>query len=105
MKLLADDLKALLPALYTQDEHRNPIVYAKFFTSDMYRVWFVIEGSTDRDDFRFFGYVIEGCEAGWSHFTLSELDTLSGSDGLPVKQDPCFQPKPFSEIFQSQQQV
>ena len=32
MKLLTDELRAQLPALYAQEKETDPMVYAKFFT-------------------------------------------------------------------------
>ena len=35
----------------------DPIVHTKFFTPDSNWTWYVTEGETEEDDFRFFGYV------------------------------------------------
>ena len=71
MKLPTPELRASLPPLYSQEKAPDPIVHAKFFTSDSNWTWYVTEGEADGDDFRFFGYVC-GMEGEWGYFALSE---------------------------------
>ena len=97
MDLLPDDVRDGLPALYSQEHTRNPVVHLKFFTPDSSWTWLVTEGQSDGDDFRFFGYVI-GLESEWGYFLLSQLATLRGPLGLPVERDLHFSPRPFNEV-------
>ena len=47
MKLLTDELRAKLPALYAQSAEADPIVYAKFFLPGTGWTWYVTEGSQE----------------------------------------------------------
>src|ERR1039458_5416820 len=98
MALLSAELRARLPALYSQDVNRDPIVHLKFFTPDSNWTWFVTEGSEDEGDFRFFGYVI-GFEEEWGYFVLSELESVRGPLGLAIERDLYFRPAPFGEVM------
>src|SRR5262249_148695 len=96
-KLLTDELRRELPALYSQDSQHDPFVYAKFFTPDAGWTWFVTEGEPDEDDFLFFGYVKGHClETGY--FSLSELEGAKGPFGLSIERDVFFNPGQWSEV-------
>jgi len=41
MKLLTDELRAKLPALYSQEHEADPVVYAKFFLPGTSWTWYV----------------------------------------------------------------
>jgi len=98
MALLTAELRARLPALYSQDGNQDLIVHLKFFTPDSNWTWFVTEGSEDEEDFRFFGYVI-GFEEEWGYFVLSELESVRGPLRLAIERDLYFRPAPFSETL------
>jgi Protein of unknown function (DUF2958) len=95
MKLLTDELRAQLPALYAQETEKDKMVYIKFFSPFTNWTWFVTEGSQEEDDFIFFGYVI-GFEKEWGYFALSELQSTRGVPA--VERDLHFTPKRQSEI-------
>ena len=97
MKLLTDDLRQRLPALYSQEGAADPVVHAKFFTPDSSWTWYVTEGSPDGGDFRFFGFVC-GLEDEWGYFLLSELESARGPLGLDIERDINFTPGPFSDV-------
>jgi hypothetical protein len=98
MRLLTDELRAQLPALYGQQNKSDPTVYAKFFTPDSGWTWYVTEGQEREDgDFICFGYVI-GLEKEWGHFSLSDLQSVRGKLGLPVERDLYFEPGSWSEV-------
>ena len=99
MELLTDELRAQLPALYSQDDNKDPVVHAKFFTPDSFWTWFVTEGSPENCDFIFFGYVIGQAEE-WGYFSLSALTDARGPMGLPIERDLRFKPGPWSEVEQ-----
>ena len=97
MQLLTDELRARLPALYAQENEKDPMVHAKFFTPWSNWTWFVTEGSQEGEDFIFFGYVI-GFEKEWGYFSLRELESARGPMGLTIERDLHFTPKRKSEI-------
>lgn len=100
MKLLTDELRKTLPALYSQEKEKDPTVVCKFFLPATKWTWFAIE--FDGDDL-FFGYVAgEYPELGY--FSLSELERLDGPFGLGVERDLYFEPQKLSEIKKEYEQ-
>jgi len=97
MELLTEELRARLPTLYAQENEKDPIIHAKFFTPWTAWTWLVTEGSQEDDDFIFFGYVI-GLEAEWGYFSLRELESIRGPGGLSIERDLHFTTKRKSEI-------
>jgi hypothetical protein len=97
--LFPSDLRKTLPRLTSQEGIGDPIVHVKFLAGDW--TWYVTEGSPDRDDFIFFGYVI-GVEGEWGYFSLSELTEASDALDCPIERDLGFEPTPFSQIMAEQ---
>jgi len=102
MQLLTEELKQQIPALYSQENEKDPIVYCKFFDPTGSWTWYVTEGEeTDNDEFLFFGFVI-GFDAELGYFTLSQLQTakqgLTGLRALPIERDLYFSPCRLSEV-------
>ena len=97
MKLLTDELRQSLPALYAQENEKDPMVHLKFFTPWTGWTWYITEGSPEGDDFIFFGYVI-GQEREWGYVSLNELESVRGPGGLRIERDLYFKPKRRSEI-------
>lgn len=95
MELLPEEVRARLPALYSQEGITDPTIHIRYFTPDSNWTWLVTEGSAEGEDFIFFGYVF-GFEEEWGYFALSELSTAHGPNGLPIERDLYFQPTPFS---------
>jgi len=93
MKLMTKELRKKIPPLYSQEGVKDPIVYAKYFTSDSHWTWYVLE--FDGKD-TFFGYV-EGDYSEFGYFSLSELEKIRGPLGLKVERDLYWEPKPLSE--------
>ena len=96
MKLLTEEIKSSLPALYYQENEKDPMVYVKYFDPTGSWTWYVTEGEeTDNGDFLFFGYVI-GFEAELGYFTLSQLESAKnkckGIMALPIERDLYFKP-------------
>jgi len=89
MKLLTDELRGRLPALYSQEAESEPVVYAKFFLPGTGWTWYVTEGGVEGDDFLFFGFVI-GLDSEFGYFLLSELEAARNSLGLAVERDLTF---------------
>jgi hypothetical protein len=98
MTLLTDELRAGLPALYSQEQNSNPTVHLKFFTPDSNWTWFATEGSERDGRFVFFGYVC-GFEEEWGYFTLEEMEEARGPRGLAIERDLFFKPAPFARVL------
>ena len=100
MKLLTKEIKQALPALYSQDEIKNPVVVCKFFTPDAGWTWYIVEGSEQEDgDWLFFAKVISPiCPDGeLGSVLLSQLEKVRGPLGLGIERDLYFKPKPLSQ--------
>jgi hypothetical protein len=99
MQLLPQEIRESLPPLYSQEGEADLIARVKFVTPGAVGwTWYATEGSAEGDDFIFFGYVI-GVEAEWGTFSLSELESVRGTLGLPVERDLHFTPKPMSAFI------
>lgn len=105
MKLLTTELKAKIPALYSQENEKDPMVICKFFDPTGSWSWYVLEGQEEKydygTDFLFFGYVM-GFDNELGYFTLHELETAkqgsTGLQSLPIERDLYFTPRRLSEI-------
>ena len=102
MQLFTKEIKEKLPALYSQENERDPMVYVKFFDPTGSWTWYATEGEdSDNGDFLFFGLVI-GFEAELGYFTLSQLrESKKGFTGLlamPIERDLYFKPCRLSEV-------
>jgi len=101
MRLLTEEIKKTLPALYTQENEKDPMVYIKFFDPVGSWTWYVLEGEEQEGDFLFFGYIV-GFEAELGYFTLSQLESakkgLIGIQALPIERDLYFTPCKLSKI-------
>ena len=97
MKLLTDELRSRLPALYSQEAAADPIVYAKFFLPGTAWTWYVTEGSPEGEDFLLFGYVI-GLESEFGYFLLSELGEVRTPLGLSVERDLNFKEGKLTDV-------
>jgi hypothetical protein len=96
-QLLTQELRASLPALYSQENVADPVARVKFFSPYSNWTWYALE--FDGDD-TFFG-LVEGFESELGYFSLSELDTLVVNIGVPVpgvERDVHWTPRPLSEI-------
>ena len=96
-EFLPDDLKAKMPPLYSQEEAKDPMVYAKWFTPWSGWTWFATEGEQQGEDFICFGYVV-GHEKEWGYFSMNELQSVTGPGGLKIERDIHFTPKPKSQV-------
>ncbi len=99
MQLLPDELRAAIPALYSQEniKTQEKTVHAKFFFPADRWTWFVIEGKQETDDFVFFGFVVGFVEE-WGYFTLNELENIN-VEHLTVERDLHFQPGKFCDVI------
>ena len=110
--LLPDILKERMPALYSQEHERDPVVVAKYFDPVGSWTWYATEGSPvdengyydtnkPKVDYLFFGLVV-GFEKELGYFSLSELKTakegLRGLQALPIERDVWFREQRLSEV-------
>jgi len=94
MKLLTKELLSKLPALYSQENEKDPMVICKFFAVWTSWTWYAIE--FDGKDL-FFGYVA-GDYPELGYFSRSELQELKGPMGLSIERDMYFEPTRLSKI-------
>ena len=102
MELLPQDLKKQIPALYSQENTKDPIIYCKFFDPTGSWTWYVTEGEEQENgDFLFFGLVV-GFESELGYFSLQELkDAKRGMTGIqvsPIERDLQFVSCKLSEV-------
>jgi hypothetical protein len=98
--LMTSQIKKLLPPLYSQENEKDPIVYAKFFYAYGAGTWLATEFD-GRDTF--FGAVNLG--HGWElgYFSLRELESIEAQMGgrkirglQGIERDTSFRPMPLS---------
>lgn len=94
MELLTEELRRLLPPLYSQEHVQDPLVVCKFFTPDSSWTWYALE--FDGQDI-FFGWVV-GFEKELGYFSLHELEEARGPLGLSIERDLHFTPRKLSEV-------
>jgi len=94
MKLLTDEIRRRLPALYATENEKDPVIQVKFFTPWTGWTWWGVE--FDGED-TFFG-LVEGLETEWGYFSLRELEEIRGPGGLCIERDLYFEPTRSSEI-------
>jgi len=104
MKLLTQELRKELPALYEQDgKCGKAIAYIKFFCPSSSWSWWALEGSPSEDesghevDFHFFGLVDGHCKE-LGYFSLAELEEATDTMGLPIERDLWFAPTTLDQI-------
>ncbi|MBI3411850.1 MAG: DUF2958 domain-containing protein [Planctomycetes bacterium] len=89
MELLPENLKCRLPPLYSQEAADEPVVYARYFLPATRWAWYPTEGEPEDEDFLFFGFV-NGLDAEFGYFRLSELESVRGPGGETVQRDLSF---------------
>ena len=94
MKLLTDEIRRRLPALYATEHNKNPIIQVKFITPWTNWTWYATE--FDGED-SFFG-LVEGFDTEWGYFSLRELEEIRGPGGLCIERDLYFKPTLVSEL-------
>ena len=94
MKLLTQELRRRLPALYSTETDHDPVAQAKFFTPWSNWTWYVTE--FDGED-TFFG-LVDGLERELGYFSLSELESILGPAGLTIERDLHFKPTPLGRL-------
>ncbi len=99
MQLLPAELRAAIPALYSQEKvtMQEKTVHAKFFFPAAGWTWFVVEGKQEEGDYVFFGFVVGFVEE-WGYFTLNELENIN-VEHLRVERDLHFKPGKFCDVM------
>ena len=95
--LLDPESREKLPPLYSGEElGLMAIALVKFFTPDSNWTWYASE--FDGEDL-FFG-LVSGFEIELGYFSLSELQSVKGSLGLPIERDLYYEPKTLKELME-----
>ena len=96
MKLLTQEIRKQLPALYSQDEIADPLVHIKFFDPCGSFTWFILE--YDGND-TFFAFVKSHlCPDGeLGYVSLQELKSIKNPMGLGIERDLYFTQKQLSQ--------
>lgn len=94
MKLLTQELRRRLPALYAAERKQDPTLHVKFFTPWTSWTWYAAE--FDGEDL-FFG-LVDGFELEWGYFSLQELTSIRGPGGLRIERDLYFKPTKASAV-------
>jgi hypothetical protein len=102
VKLMTQEIRSTIPALYSQENVADPKIAVKFFTPDAQWTWYATEGEPidaegercsesgkPEADWLFFG-LVDGFEKDLGYFTLGQLETVRGGLGLPVERDRFF---------------
>jgi hypothetical protein len=97
MQLLTKEILKRLPPLWsTEGTPLDQIIaQVKFFTPDAGWTWYAVE--FDGKDL-FWG-LAHGFEKELGYFSLSELQSVRGTLGLPVERDRFFKPTPLKELM------
>ena len=95
-KLLTEELKDSLPAMYSQDDNPDPMVHVKFFSPYSDWTWFATE--YDPESRVFFG-LVKGFATELGTFGLDELDEVMVFGDVPgIERDLHWEPKLLSEV-------
>ena len=93
MKLLTEQIKKILPALYSTEDIpcEDKKIICRFFNPLGNQSWEITEGSQEGDDWMLFGQVDLGfgC-AEWGYISLNELEALDVGLGLGIERDILF---------------
>ena len=100
MQLLTDEIKSILPALYSTEDIpcEEKQIVCKFFNPMGAGTWLIAEGEEQATgDWLFFGY----CDLGlgtpeWGYVSLSELESVKLPLGLGIERDIYFSAQTIS---------
>lgn len=94
--LMPDELAKTIPPLYSQENVRDPMAGAKFFTPDSSWTWYVVEHDPKSEGRVAWGLVY-GHEAEVGPFSIEEMENARGPMGLPIERDEHWKPRPLSK--------
>ena len=88
MKLMTKEIERKMPPLGATEKTapEDKQVITKYFSPWSCWTWYVLEGEKKGNDWIFFGYV-EGLDAEYGYFRLSELESVKGPFGLRIERD------------------
>lgn len=96
-ELLPAEIREKLPNLYeTEELGLLALAILKLFSTDGGWTWYASE--FDGED-TFFG-LVDGFETELGYFSLSELQSIRGSFGLPIERDLYYEPKTLKELIE-----
>lgn len=112
MKLLTQEVRDALPALYTQEDTPDPLIPVKFFDPCGSATWWIIEGedldendekwSADSTtaDFLMFGFcmLFDSTSAELGYVSMNELQSVKGPLGIGIERDLYWKPCRLSEV-------
>ena len=102
MKLLTPELKQRFAEIGNQENNKNPLVIAKFFSPVGGATWFATE--YDPETNICFGYVKDlvpsenGIYDEWGYFSITELESIRLPFGLKIERDLHFDEIAFNEL-------
>ena len=104
MKLLTKEILKRFEALGSQESSDDPVVVVKFFNPTGGGTWFATE--YDKINEIFFGYVslFNNHNNEWGSFSLTELESFTGSLGLGIERDMYAKEKTIGE-WKTQMQI
>jgi hypothetical protein len=97
IKLLTEQNKKALPALYSQEKNPDPMVVVKWFSIVSNWRWYATEGQEQDGDWEFFG-LVTGHEAELGYWTLSELESAKRGRLPLIERDAYWTPTPLSKV-------
>jgi hypothetical protein len=96
--ILPEDIKKELPALRSQQDSSDPMVYTKFFCPWGAATWWILE--YDGDDILFgFAYLLNEECAELGYISKEDLESIRGFGGLRIERDHNFKPKRLSSAL------
>jgi len=87
MKLVTKELEKRFEEVGRQEDVKDPVVIAKFFSPMGSQVWFATE--YDKESKMFFGYVslFNDHNNEWGSFSLEELESIKLPMGMKIERD------------------
>ena len=97
-KLFPKYLMKKIPALYSQENVKDPIVHASYFTLFGSARWLVTEADPEEGTLFGFAEVLPGCgELGYMN--MQEMEEAKYNGVIPaIERDLYFEPAPLSEV-------
>ena len=93
--LIPSVVKPKLPALYSTDGERDPMVYLKFFNPVGRGTWYLTEFNPE--DNLAFGYADIGSPE-MGYFSITEMEEIILPMGLKIERDLSFKPCRLSKV-------
>lgn len=95
-KLMTKAIAKQLPALYAQENVKDPVVFLKLFNPSGAQTFYITEGSEQNGDWTLFGFMTGAHSEELGYFSLNEIAKVRGAFGLGIERDIHFAPAPAS---------